>query len=208
MSRPFLSGAPVRPCLAQTESVGGSAAFEREKLALGITAGAAGEAAERAACPDDPVARDDEGDRIGTAGAADGAGRAVKRAGEVTVAPGFAIGNDLHRRPHPAAEGRPLGREGQREFAAVAGEIFGELARGLRQHAGIWAGSAAATEVDRRDRTVLGGDRERADGTLDGAAGGCHGSQPSPGAPAASSSAPWSACGSVTGSEQTGPTQT
>ena len=86
---------------------------------------------------DDPVAGDDDGDGVGAAGRADGAGGAVELVGELAVAQGAAPRDGAHALPDPALEGAPRRRQRQLEGRRVAVEVGLELAPRVAQHRGL-----------------------------------------------------------------------
>jgi hypothetical protein len=136
---------------------------------------------------DHAVTRRDDRNRIASVRGADRAHRAgiadVPR--HLRVAAGFSIGNREQRRPGPFLEIGAAEIEGQFECAAMAREVFAELARGLEQDRmfGSFDGRVEGNlrcrvpAPDERDeRLVGGGEVEGADGGIE--RGGENGSKP------------------------------
>jgi hypothetical protein len=56
---------------------------------------------------------------------------------EFAIGPGFAVGDVAERAPDREMEFRALGREGQVEFAQIAGEVGSDLFGGAAKDRGI-----------------------------------------------------------------------
>ena len=85
---------------------------------------------QRAVGPDDPVARDDDRDRVATVRQPDGPDqlRVAQPAGELRVGDGLAVGDARRARPRRASGSRvPCECERQLEVVALAGEVGVEL---------------------------------------------------------------------------------
>ena len=147
------------------------------------------------------MTRDDDGDRIGAAGPADGARRTAECAGEIAIGPCFAVGNSGHGGPDLALAGRACGCERQVEVLQPAVEIGVYLLACLRQQSVVTAGARDRTGFDDDHMIVFAKHRQRADRRIERQVDGrgCHADTPST---LASSPA------SVSGRLQVGPTQT
>ena len=152
------------------------------------------------------MARNEKGNRVAGASAADGAGYAADGGGELGVAPRLAVRDRRHGVPRALPEGRAGGRQRQRKALQTAGEIRGDLRRGLLDERIAFIFFASVF--------FAGGRRPAPGHAGDGASGGAD-AQPSHrgvekyGAHGAlRCRSPASACVSVAGGEQVCPRQT
>ena len=105
--------------------------FQQRSFAVGPKT--AGKTAELSAAAENAVAGDDDGNRIGAAGAADGSGNGLRLIGQLAVGHGLAEGDLRHFVPDPALKGRSGRGEGQGEVTPLTFEIGLKLLNGLFQ---------------------------------------------------------------------------
>src|SRR3954451_19819775 len=115
---------------------------------------------------DDPVARDDDGDRVDGVRVPDRAGDAAELARELAVGDGLAVGDLDERVPHALLELGAARRELQVELLAVAREVLVELGRHVGERAVVRPGlgvEAVSVGVQARQAALVALDEDRAD---------------------------------------------
>src|SRR3546814_5274925 len=111
--------------------------FPYTTLFRSLGSAAAGEAAELAVGGKHRVAGDEDRDRVGAAGGADGPRDGAGGLGEVAVGLRMAVGDRQHLAPYGAVEVAAARLQGQVEGAAGAGEIVAQLLRGVLQQIAV-----------------------------------------------------------------------
>lgn len=144
------------------------ARLEREQVALGGETFATRVATKRRPLgrapgrKHDPMAGNDDRDRIAAVCLADGAGAASGHTRNVDIRPGLAVGDGDQRLPDLAPVRCTGGTERQVEFPQLAIEVSMELVARTSQQRGL-ALIAAPTPVDGDDVACFFGDREVTD---------------------------------------------